>query len=40
MSLMKVRWMMKTPYRDGSTHVIFEPLGAIAGLAALVPRLG
>jgi len=28
----------KTPYRDGSTHVIFEPLDFIARLAALVPK--
>lgn len=30
--------MLKTPYRDGTTHVIFEPLDFIARLAALVPR--
>ena len=29
---------MKTPYRDGMTHVIFEPLDFIARLAALVPK--
>ena len=23
----KVRYELKTPYRDGTTHVIFEPLG-------------
>ena len=34
----KVRYELKTPYRDGTTHVIFEPLDFIAGLAALVPR--
>ncbi|MEZ0476598.1 transposase [Luteimonas sp. B3_2_R+30] len=28
---------LKTPYRDGTTHVIFEPLDFIAKLAALVP---
>jgi hypothetical protein len=22
----KVRYQLKTPYRDGTTHVIFEPL--------------
>jgi len=22
-----VRYQLKTPYRDGTTHVIFEPLG-------------
>jgi hypothetical protein len=32
-----VRYRLKTPYRDGTTHVIFEPLGFIARLAALVP---
>jgi Putative transposase len=30
---------LKTPYRDGTTHVIFEPLDFIARLAALVPKL-
>ena len=34
----KVRYALKTPYRDGTTHVIFEPLDFIAKLAALVPR--
>ena len=34
----KVRYRLKTPYRDGTTHVIFEPLDFIAKLAALVPR--
>src|SRR3989304_1499652 len=29
---------LKTPYRDGTTHVLFEPLDFIARLAALVPR--
>jgi len=33
-----VRYELKTPYRDGTTHVIFEPLDFIAKLAALVPR--
>ena len=28
---------LKTPYRDGSTHVIFEPLDFIAKLPALAP---
>lgn len=23
----QVRYQLKTPYRDGTTHVIFEPLG-------------
>jgi len=40
------RWLVKPwrrltgffPYRDGTTHVIFEPLDFIARLAALVPK--
>lgn len=34
----KVRYQLKTPYRDGTTHVIFEPLDFMAKLAALVPK--
>jgi hypothetical protein len=30
--------MLRTPYRNGTTHVIFKPLGFIAKLAALVPK--
>jgi hypothetical protein len=33
-----IRYQLKIPYRDGSTHVIFEPLDFIARLAALVPK--
>jgi hypothetical protein len=33
-----VRYQLKTPYRDGTTHAIFEPLDFIARLAALVPK--
>lgn len=33
-----IRYRLKTPYRDGTTHVIFQPLDFIARLAALVPR--
>jgi hypothetical protein len=33
-----VRYQLKTPYRDGTTHVIFNPLDFLARLAALVPR--
>ena len=33
-----VRYQLKTPCRDGTTHVIFEPLDFIARLAALVPK--
>jgi len=34
-----VRYALKTPYRDGTTHVIFEPEDFIARLAALVPKM-
>jgi hypothetical protein len=39
----KVRYPLKTPYRDGTTgdqrrHAIFEPLDFIARLAALIPK--
>jgi hypothetical protein len=34
----KVRYELKTPYRDGTIHVIFEPLDFLAKLAALVPK--
>jgi hypothetical protein len=33
-----VRYTLKTPYRDGTTHVIFEPEDFMARLAALVPK--
>ena len=33
-----MRYTRKTPYRDGTTHVIFEPEDFIARLAALVPK--
>ncbi|GHK39167.1 hypothetical protein ECZU06_62920 [Escherichia coli] len=33
-----MRYQLKTPYRDGTTHVIFEPLDFIARLAAPVPK--
>jgi hypothetical protein len=33
-----VRYQLKTPYRDGTMHVIFEPLDFMARLAALMPR--
>ena len=32
-----VRYHLKTPYRDGTTHVIFEPLDKIAGSDFGVP---
>jgi hypothetical protein len=39
----KVRYKLKTPYRDGTTgdlhgHVIFEPLDFIARLAVLMHK--
>jgi ribosomal protein S27E len=34
----KIRYQLKTPFRDGTTHVLFEPLDFIARLAALVPK--
>jgi hypothetical protein len=33
-----IRVALKTPYRDGTTHVVFQPLNFLARLAALVPR--
>ncbi len=37
----QVRYTLKTPYRDGTTHVVLEPLELMARLAALVqpPRM-
>jgi hypothetical protein len=32
-----IRYELKTPYRNGTTHVIFEPLDFISKLAALIP---
>jgi hypothetical protein len=34
----RVIYQYKRPFRDGSTHVVLEPLDFIARLAALVPR--
>jgi ribosomal protein S27E len=33
----QVRYTLKTPYRDGTTHVVLKPLDLMARLAALVP---
>ena len=33
-----VRYALKSAYRDGTTHVVFEPLDFMAKLAVLVPR--
>jgi hypothetical protein len=32
-----VRYALKSPYRDGTTHIVLEPLDFMARLAALVP---
>jgi hypothetical protein len=32
-----VRYALKTPYRDGTTHIVIEPLDFMARLATLVP---
>ena len=33
----RVRYQLKTPWKNGTTHVEFEPIDCIAKLAALVP---
>ena len=33
----QVRYRLKTSYRDGTTHIVLEPLDFLARLAALVP---
>ncbi len=33
----QVRYHLKTAYRDGTTHIVMEPLDLVARLAALVP---
>jgi hypothetical protein len=35
----QVRYALKTPYRDGTTHIVLEPLELMARRAALVPPL-
>lgn len=32
-----VRYTLKTAYRDGTTHIVLDPLDLMARLAALVP---
>jgi hypothetical protein len=32
-----VRYTLETPYHDGTTHIVLEPLDLMARLAALVP---
>ena len=34
----QIRYQLKIPYNDGTTHVIFDPLDFIARLVALVPK--
>ena len=34
----RISYELKTPYKNGTTHVVFEPLDFIARLAALVPK--
>ena len=34
----RVRYTLKTPYRDRTTHMVFAPLDFLARLAALVPK--
>jgi hypothetical protein len=33
----QVRYTLRTPYRDGTTHIVLEPLDLMARVAALVP---
>jgi hypothetical protein len=33
-----IRYKLKTPYKNGTTHVMFEPLDFLARLAALIPK--
>ena len=34
----QVRYELKTPWRNGSNHVVFEPLDFISRLVSLVPK--
>jgi hypothetical protein len=34
----KLRYELKQPYSNGTTHFLFEPMDLLAKLAALVPR--
>ena len=34
----QVRYDLKTPHRNGTTPILFEPMDFIAKLAALVPK--
>jgi hypothetical protein len=35
----EVRYTLKSPYRDGTTHVVFQPLDFIARLASRAGQL-
>ena len=35
-----IHYRLKTPYRDGTTHVVFEPLDKIAGSDFEPPQAG
>jgi len=37
-SASNIRYQLKTPYSNGTTHVIFNPLDFIGRLASLVPK--
>jgi len=34
----RVRYELKTPWRNGTTHVIFQPLDFISRLVSLIPK--
>jgi hypothetical protein len=34
----QIRYELKTPWQNGTTHVIFEPLDSISRLVSLVPK--
>ncbi len=34
----RVRYTLKTPYRDGTTHMVFSPVDFMARLAAVKPK--
>ena len=34
----RVRYELKTPWRNGTTHIIFEPLDFVSRLVSLVPK--
>ena len=36
--VIKRQWGLKSPFRDGTTHILFSPLDFLSKLAALVPK--